>query len=120
MAGKNTIKLARSTFICVDSYRDGVPAGFVSDPEQNEAVHCTGVNQFLRETDRLMSGGSPAGAEKPERSGGKLATFAVNVACRKNESWQGTVTWVDRGRVERFRSVLELNSLLDSALCAST
>ena len=120
MAGNITTKSPRSTFICVDSYRDGVPAGYVSDPERNEAIPFTGISQFLKEADRLMSGGSPAGAEKPERSGGKLATFAVNVACRKNESWQGTVIWIDRGREERVRSVLELNSLLDSALCAST
>ena len=119
MAAKNEAKSPHSTFICVDSYRDGVPAGYVSDPGRNEAIPFTGTNQCLKEADRLMSGGSPAGAEKPERSGGKLATFAVNVACRKNESWQGTVIWIDRGREERFRSVLELNSLLDSALCAS-
>ena len=119
MAGNITTKSPRSTFICVDSYRDGIPAGYVSDPGRNEAIPFTGISQFLKEADRLMSGGYPAGAEKPERSGGKLATFVVDIASRRNESWQGTVTWIDRGREERFRSVLELNSLLDSALCAS-
>ena len=35
---------------------------------------------------------------------------------RQNASWQGSVTWLDKGREESFRSVLELLLLMDSAI----
>ncbi len=49
---------------------------------------------------------------------GEKATFVVRVTHRQNSSWQGEVTWVEQQRKERFRSVLELVKLMDSALHA--
>jgi hypothetical protein len=47
---------------------------------------------------------------------GKLATFAVRVLFRQNASWQGSVFWIEGGKEEHFRSVLELLLLIDGAL----
>ena len=47
---------------------------------------------------------------------GKIATFTVRVIFRQNASWQGSVAWLEGGSEQRFRSVLELLLLLDSAL----
>ena len=43
-------------------------------------------------------------------------TFIVEVCCRENASWQGKVTWADKGRSQYFRSALELLKLMDQAL----
>ena len=47
---------------------------------------------------------------------GKLGTFSIRVIFRQNASWQGSVTWLEGGRDESFRSVLELLLLMHSAL----
>ena len=47
---------------------------------------------------------------------GKIATFTVRVIFRQNASWQGSVAWLEGGGEQRFRSVLELLLLMDSAL----
>ncbi|MBE6598234.1 MAG: hypothetical protein E7638_02190 [Ruminococcaceae bacterium] len=47
---------------------------------------------------------------------GKLATFTVRILFRQNTSWQGYLMWMEKGREESFRSVLELIFLMDSAL----
>ena len=52
------------------------------------------------------------GEQKP------LATFQLSVLFRQNASWQGSLTWLERAEEARFRSVLELVGLLDSALAA--
>lgn len=52
------------------------------------------------------------GEQKP------LATFQLSVLFRQNASWQGRLTWLERAEEARFRSVLELVGLLDSALAA--
>lgn len=41
--------------------------------------------------------------------------FATVVICfqyRQNATWQGTITWMDAGRVQHFRSALEMILLL--------
>lgn len=52
------------------------------------------------------------GREEP----GKRATFVVSVFFRQNATWQGTVRWLDRDLVRKFRSTLELVSLMEDAL----
>lgn len=113
-------KIPCKVFICVDSYRDSVPVGHVANQDGSRDVCCRGFLQFRKEIERLLSGEYLTSCSSAPRSSGKLATFAVSMACRENASWQGTVVWLERGREEHFRSVLELNSLLDGALCAST
>ena len=47
---------------------------------------------------------------------GKLATFALRILFRQNASWQGSVTWLEGGQEQSFRSVLELVMLFSNAL----
>jgi hypothetical protein len=48
--------------------------------------------------------------------GGLLATFYLRVLFRQNSSWQGSIFWQEKEKGESFRSVLELLTLMDSAL----
>lgn len=43
-------------------------------------------------------------------------TVIVKILEEQNNTWQGTVTWVETGRTVPFRSVLELIRLMDSAV----
>ena len=43
-------------------------------------------------------------------------SFVVDILQTRNATWQGTVTWVDGGETQSFRSALELLRLIDSAL----
>lgn len=45
----------------------------------------------------------------------KKTTFVVNVQYRQNATWQGTITWVEQGRVQHFRSALEMLKLMEQA-----
>ncbi len=47
---------------------------------------------------------------------GKKATFVVQVQFRQNATWQGTITWTDEKKTQRFRSTLEMIKLMDGAL----
>ena len=71
----------------------------------------TSPRTFLRPAGPAATGPPDCG-----HRGGTLATFEVKVLFRQNTSWQGCVTWLEEGRQEQFRSVLELAILMDSAL----
>ena len=43
-------------------------------------------------------------------------TFIINVKCRQNRTWQGTVKWIEGQNEVPFRSALELIKLIDSAM----
>lgn len=43
-------------------------------------------------------------------------TFVVDIKCRQNHTWQGTVNWVEQKKTLPFRSALELIKLMDSAM----
>ena len=58
----------------------------------------------------------PRPLEGAETEGAALATFQVRVLFRQNASWQGNLVWAERQMDARFRSVLELVRLMDSAL----
>lgn len=47
-------------------------------------------------------------------------TFVIDIKCRENYTWQGTVTWVQKQEMMPFRSMLELIHLIDSAVNLST
>jgi len=51
-----------------------------------------------------------------ERGKGTSQSFVIDVRSQENQSWQGTVTWVQGKKTEHFRSALELMRLMDSAL----
>lgn len=123
----------RTTLVCVDTYRDAVLDGRFYNPYQAGGERFQSLMQFLLKMEDLLDGmqfpqsftaarsfappdrmaEEPPGPEVRE---GKLATFAVRVLFRQNASWQGSVTWLEGGREQSFRSVLELALLMDSAL----
>lgn len=47
---------------------------------------------------------------------GELGTFIIRVQQRQNSSWQGRITWMDRNKTVRFRSIWEMIKLVDNAL----
>lgn len=44
------------------------------------------------------------------------ASFLIQVQFRQNATWQGTVSWSEQKATRRFRSMLELISLMNDAL----
>ena len=46
---------------------------------------------------------------------GHKASFIVRVTSRQNATWQGSISWTERGVTKHFRSALELIKLIDSA-----
>ncbi len=46
---------------------------------------------------------------------GRCATFLVHVQYRQNATWQGEIMWMEKKKIQTFRSALELLKLLDSA-----
>ena len=127
----------RTTVVCIDSYDSAVPAGRFYNPSFRGGQRFQSLVQFLLKMEDTLDGlrlpqsftaarafaPPPASRGKaPPDSGpqeGKLATFAVRVLFRQNASWQGSVTWLEGGREESFRSVLELILLMDSVLSKS-
>lgn len=124
----------RTTVVCVDSCESGVLAGRLYNPYLGEGVRFQSLMEFLLEMEDLLdrmqfpqsftaarSFSSPprqtaAGPPDENLQEGKAATFAVRVLFRQNASWQGSVTWLEGGREESFRSALELLFLMNSAL----
>ncbi len=47
---------------------------------------------------------------------GRKASFIVRVTSRQNATWQGSISWTERGVTKHIRSALELIKLIDSAL----
>lgn len=124
----------RTTLVCVDDYQDSILRGRMYNPYFPEGKTFRSLMEFLRAMEELldemqfpqsftvartfadppqMKAGSPPEQKVQE---GRCATFAVRVLFRQNASWQGSVTWLESGRDESFRSALELVFLMDSAL----
>ena len=124
----------RTTTVCVDSYTNGILAGRFYNPYLSEGESFQSLTQFLVKMNRALdvinlpqafsaarafappSKPETEKASYPELREGALATFAVRVIFRQNASWQGSVTWLEEGRTQSFRSALELVLLMASAL----
>lgn len=123
----------RTTIVCVDSYKDGVPVGRFYNPYDPRGETFYGMTRFLsRMTDlldtmdfprsftgeRSFAASPPGPGRRPEETiqEGKVATFSLRIFFRRNSTWQGAVSWMEGGRSENFRSALELIFLMDSAL----
>lgn len=136
MAGKAWGNAYRTTTVCVDSYENSVLTGRLYNPYLESGKEFGSLMQFLQEMDRALDDMAfpqaftavrtfaPAPkalqtAPETERQTGKLATFSVRILFRQNASWQGSVTWMEGGMEQSFRSALELAFLLDNALCQS-
>lgn len=124
---------SRITALCIDSYDNGVPMGRYYNAASEEGQSFKSLTQFiLKMEDSLDTMDLPkaftvtrtfmtvnrSSHDPPEKSyrPGKEATFLIRVLFRQNTSWQGCLTWVDGGREQSFRSVLELILLIHSAL----
>jgi len=124
----------RTTIVCVDSYTNGVLAGRFFNPYRREGERFQSLTQFLVKMEQVLDvmnlpqsftsarafapppKRKPGDAPATEVQEGTLATFAIRVIFRQNASWQGSVNWLEEGREQSFRSVLELVLLMDSAL----
>jgi len=121
----------RKTVVCIDSYDGGVLQGRLYNSCQEEGFFSLSqflvkMEQFLdqmqqpqsytqiRKFSSLMHPDQelPAGGLR----WGKKATFEMQVIFRQHTSWQGVLSWREGKAEQRFRSVLELVLLLDSAL----
>lgn len=124
----------RNTLVCIDRYDGRIMEGQLVNPGTEQAIPFYGAVQFFREMEQLlddmqfpesfskMRSFLAAPPEPPDertefpQSAGQLATFNLRVLFRQNASWQGSVSWLEGGRDETFRSALELLLLMDSAL----
>lgn len=123
----------RTTLVCIDSYRNGVPEGRFYNTCFTGGKPFQSLSQFLAEMEQVldkMDGpaaftvtrtfaaqpAQPTGPPEISYREGTLATFAVRILFRQNASWQGSVAWLEGKQEQNFRSVLELIQLLNSAL----
>lgn len=124
----------RSFLIYIDSYENGVPTGQYRNPCRGESVPFQSLTQLLMRLEQSLdqenipqafnkvrtfyplTGYRPdtLDAECPKK--GKKGTFALQILFRRNASWQGTIHWIEKNKTQNFRSVLELITLLNSAL----
>ena len=124
----------RTTIVCIDSYEDGVPVGRFYNPYCPEGKSFSSLTRFLVSMEEMLdemhfpqsflakrsfADAAPVFvSETAENKNpvGALGTFLVKVLFRQDADWQGSVTWVEGGRDESFRGVLELILLMDGAL----
>ena len=124
----------RTTLVCIDSYENKVLSGKIINPCYEDCVPFKSTIEFLLGMERLLeemnwpqSFSSKRSFKKVEEASvcplgasfvkkGKIATFSIRVLFRQNSSWQGSLLWHEKNQGESFRSVLELLTLIDSAL----
>ena len=126
----------RSTRVCIDKYTGRVPVGRFYNQYCPEGVRFKGLVELLEKmedmlnrmqfpqsfvqvrsfTEAAVSEGRAPDKIAPQE--GACATFEVRLLFRQNASWQGSISWLEGGMEANFRSVLELISLMNSALCA--
>ena len=66
--------------------------------------------QFTRRKDRVMSD------KEMLAKHGEIGTFIIRVQQRQNSTWQGRITWVEKDKTIRFRSILEMIKLIESGI----
>ena len=124
----------RAMLIAVDSYDHQVPAGRLFYPARQECRAFSSLTQLLLQMSACMDVKNTPQAFHAVRTffprteflpgetrdgtlcAGKESTFTVRVLYRRNASWQGKLTWMEKGKTERFCSVLELMHLINSAV----
>ena len=122
--------------VCIDTYENGVPKGRIypfGNKEFEQGSCFQGTIGFLKCMEYFMRQYGQFEYEDhrsfrtmpdidlqqpsqrtPENSG--VATFIIRVLYRQHGSWQGEIRWCEGKLEERFRSVLELLLLMDSAM----
>ena len=127
-------EMHRTTTLCINHYENGVPSGTFHNPCMDGSRSFHGLTQLLIMMEDTLDSMSfpqsftavrsfapplaPHARGEPDAplTQGTLATFAIKVLFRQNASWQGSLTWLEGGCEQSFRSVLELILLMDSAL----
>lgn len=119
--------------VCIDQYDDSVLRGRLYHPSVEGGRAFRSTIQLLMEMEHILDASERPKAytarrvfaAPPEQTAappcetvctGEKATFFLKVLFRQNAGWQGSVTWLEGGQEQSFRSVLELLGLLDSAL----
>ena len=133
MIPKLWVQENRKHLVCVDSYTDGVLKGRFFDPFQ-EVGSFDSLSQFLIRMEEILDGRQEPQSYTEARTfssfletaewgettslsrRGNRATFELQILFRQHTSWQGMVRWKEQHQEQRFRSVLELILLMDSAL----
>lgn len=124
----------QTILLYVDSYENGVPRGHMYLGQ--EGYRFDSLSQLLLRAEQLLerSGGvrsfttprffslvrplSDVPCDVERLSRGNAATFEMRVLFRQHASWQGELLWLEKNTRQSFRSVLELITLMDSALRA--
>lgn len=124
----------QTILLCVDSYENGVPRGHMYLGQ--EGFRFDSLSQLLLRAEQLLerNGGvqsfttprifslvrplGDASCDAERLSRGNAATFEMRVLFRQHASWQGELLWLEKNTRQSFRSVLELITLMDSALRA--
>lgn len=126
-------EMCRMTTVCMDSYENGVMAGWIYNPALEQGRHFHSTMQFLLDMEQILSRtefpesftilrsftpSSPHITGPPDihDKTGRAATFVIRILFRQNASWQGSIRWIEGQTEESFRSVLELLFLMDSAM----
>ena len=121
--------------LSVDSYDDKIISGRFWCGREGSEVRFTGLMQLLLLVEKTLDEmqGPPGErcksfvcpdaaqvvqelSQPADPTRGAFATFQLQILFQQNTSWQGLLTWEEAREEESFRSVLELASLLDSAL----
>lgn len=124
---------SRKTTVCIDSYQDGILRGrFYGSDREMQAFRS--LSQFLVMMEDILEQANEPQADTTHRSfcailqqtstdlpqksipKGERATFELQILFRQHSSWQGMILWQEQRMEQRFRSVLELVLLMDSAL----
>lgn len=128
-------KSFRTTIVCVDDFTDSIPTGRFYNASAAQGKSFRGMMEFLLEMENALESEdfpkaytvtrsfgdfriSETGPPGAESRNGKYATFALRILFRQNASWQGSLLWLEGGKEQSFRSVLELMLLMNSALAA--
>lgn len=125
----------QTMLMCVDSYENGVPRGKLYLPGQPGECFDS-LSQLLLRAERMFERGGgvqsyttprifalakplpEAPCDMGELTRGSAATFEMRILFRQNASWQGELLWLEKNARQSFRSVLEMITLMDSALRA--
>ena len=104
--------------LCVDAVDHNISSGRFYCGDLTCERNFVGIDQFMLMMDSLLDGGEVSSSE---HSGavwqpGKIATFKLQILFRRNATWQGSVMWLETRHEEKFRSVLELMSIIHQAL----
>ena len=107
--------------LCVDAVDNDVPAGRFYHGDLHCEYDFLSMDQFLLTADKILAGrDSNIPARERENAAvwlpGKIATFRIQIKFCRNESWQGSVLWLETRHEEQFRSEMELMSIIHQAL----